>query len=106
MSDIKPDPHHHAGNDLLYLTLQRVESKVDDALTRIGKCWNDEDGRLKGTGLAGDFARLEKRVDERFRRDDNMLLSWRSRAAGAMAASALFAGGLWWAIRQWLETLK
>ena len=85
--------------DLLLMTLQRVEGKVDDALKRLGSTWNDEDGHLKGTGLAGDFARLEKRVDARFQRDDSLYLSWRSRVLGATAATVLFGGGIWWLIK-------
>lgn len=78
----------HAG------TMQRVESKLGEYLTKVGAEGMDEHGKAVGTGLAGRLMRLEDRVRARFRLYDDL----RNFAIGFGMAASIFIGALWWVL--------
>ncbi len=81
--------------DMLRLTLQRVETKVDTLTLSVGTEAEDERGNPFGTGIRGRLMRMEAKVSKRFRLYDD----WRAYATGALAASVLLATALWWLVQ-------
>jgi hypothetical protein len=73
------------------LTLQRVETKLDKALSLIGFEDEDERGERIGKGILGRLIRLEAKVEKKFARYDS-LLKW---GAGFVAACGMFIGSVW-----------
>lgn len=71
----------------------------------VGRTWHDEHGSLLGVGVSGSLARLEKRVNDRFDRDDKFLLSWKARITGAAAMIGLTYSILAWALGDKLKEL-
>lgn len=83
------------------LTMIRIEEKLDDLVRSVGHSGLDERGRLIGSGVAGDLARLQQRVENRFSRDDGRMRY----LAGAFAAASVFCAALWWIVRTRLEVI-
>lgn len=81
--------------NLQAMTLQRVETKVDDVRKCIGDEGEDERGAKVGTGIRGRLMRLEDRVDRRFDTFDD----WRNYAVGALAAGSILIAAVWWIIQ-------
>lgn len=83
------------------LAMARIEEKLDDLVRVVGYSTLDERGALIGSGVAGDLARLQHRVDGRFSRDDGRMRY----LAGALGAASLFGAILWWLMRTRLEAI-
>lgn len=80
---------------VVLMTVQRLQTQVENVVKCLGEEKEDERGQTFGTGLVGKHMRLESRVDKRFRSFDD----WRNYAMGASAASVLLIAAVWWIIK-------
>lgn len=81
--------------DLSHMTGQRIEKKLDAALTALGAEREDECGEKVGTGIVGRLMRVESSVAKRFSQYDG----WVKLVVGFTAAVAVFAPALWWLLQ-------
>jgi hypothetical protein len=81
--------------DMMAMTMQRIETKLDELVKTVGSTGFDEHGAMIGVGIAGDLARLKGRVDRRFGIYDGVT----KYAAGATAATLLAVTVIWWLIQ-------
>lgn len=104
----EPKKSTNTENDLsvYMMALQQVQKSLGELSTKIGGIedtlgWtgHDEHGDLIGKGIAGNLARLEARVDRRFRIYDGVTRY----AAGATATAVLMSAILWFVIKNKLE---
>jgi hypothetical protein len=88
-------------NDIAVLSvaLQRVETVLAQVQKTLGETGFDEHGALIGTGIAGNLARLEQRVNRRFAIYDGVTRY----AAGATATAAVMGALLWFVIKNKIE---
>ena len=75
-------------------TVERLEEKIDKALSAIGFEKRDEYGKPIGTGVVGRLMRLETRVDGRFTAYDG----WVKYLRGGLAVLAVSGTVLWWVV--------
>jgi hypothetical protein len=80
-------------------TLKAVQEEIAAIKETLGWTGQDEHGGLIGTGIAGNLARLEKRVDRRFAIYDGVTRY----AAGATATAVVMGAVLWFVIKHKLE---
>lgn len=97
-------PEHPSHADLRHdldvqtLVLQRIEKKLDGVIKTVGFHDTDERGKLIGTGIAGDLARLKQHVG----RYDG----WIKYAAGALASISVLGAVIWWLVQERLAFLR
>lgn len=79
----------------------KLNEEVAAIRAEVGSTDHDERGELIGTGIAGNLARLRKKVDDRFRLQDG----WIKYGSGALAGISLSAIVIWWLIHDKLELI-
>lgn len=86
---------------VMMLAQQRDAGLLKQVHDRVGEARQDDRGDWIGTGLAGDFVRLRKEVQDRFKLYDK----WTYTLIGGAMAVSLSIAAFWWAVKPKIEAL-